>query len=208
MRTHATLTSRACRAHYACPTTFMCAAELAELGHVNKKALDQFANFNEQRDRLLDRQGELDAAEASIKELIDHLDLKKDEARSPPRSCRDDRQPTRPHQEACVNCATAHPQAIERTFKGVSKHFAEVFAELVPGGSGKLVMKTFQNMPAAGASTASARIATYSGISIKARFVGGGEAQTMQQLSGGQKTMVALCLIFAIQRCAIGRTPH
>ena len=34
------------------------------------------------------------------------------------------------------------------------------------------------------------------GVSTVRQFVGGGEAQTMQQLSGGQKTMVALCLIF------------
>lgn len=36
---------------------------------------------------------------------------------------------------------------------------------------------------------------------VQVQFVGGGDTQTMQQLSGGQKTMVALCLIFAIQRC-------
>ena len=45
---------------------------------MNKKALDQFANFNEQRDRLLDRQGELDAAEASIKELIAAIPTRRD----------------------------------------------------------------------------------------------------------------------------------
>lgn len=31
-------------------------------------------------------------------------------------------------------------ESIERTFKGVAKHFREVFAELVPGGKGELVM--------------------------------------------------------------------
>ena len=160
-----------------------CHKELQMLGHVNKKALDQFANFNEQRDKLLERQAEVDEAEASIKELIEHLDYKKDEA-------------------------------MERTFKGVAKHFSEVFRELVPGGSGKLVMKTAAPAPATGGATptggepsaaeqpsAASRIATYSGVSIKVQFVGGGDTQTMQQLSGGQKTMVALCLIFAIQRC-------
>jgi structural maintenance of chromosome 3 (chondroitin sulfate proteoglycan 6) len=29
-------------------------------------------------------------------------------------------------------------EAIERTFKGVAKHFREVFADLVPGGSGDM----------------------------------------------------------------------
>lgn len=32
-------------------------------------------------------------------------------------------------------------------------------------------------------------------------FTGQGETQSMKQLSGGQKTVVALALIFAIQRC-------
>jgi hypothetical protein len=32
-------------------------------------------------------------------------------------------------------------EAIERTFKGVAKHFRDVFAELVPGGKGELVMQ-------------------------------------------------------------------
>ena len=32
-------------------------------------------------------------------------------------------------------------------------------------------------------------------------FGGGGETMSMKQLSGGQKTLVALALIFAIQSC-------
>ena len=44
-------------------------------------------------------------------------------------------------------------------------------------------------------------IASYSGVSLKVRFASGGVAQSMESLSGGQKTMVALVLIFAIQRC-------
>jgi structural maintenance of chromosome 3 (chondroitin sulfate proteoglycan 6) len=31
-------------------------------------------------------------------------------------------------------------ESIERTFKGVAKHFAEVFSKLVQGGHGRLVM--------------------------------------------------------------------
>lgn len=36
---------------------------------------------------------------------------------------------------------------------------------------------------------------------IKVSFTGGGETHQMNQLSGGQKSLVALTLIFAIQRC-------
>jgi structural maintenance of chromosome 3 (chondroitin sulfate proteoglycan 6) len=40
----------------------------------------------------------------------------------------------------------------------------------------------------------------YSGVKIKVSF-GQGETMMMKQLSGGQKTVVAVGLIFAIQRC-------
>mmetsp|Transcript_24520 Transcript_24520/g.36330 ORF Transcript_24520/g.36330 Transcript_24520/m.36330 type:complete len:230 (+) Transcript_24520:3328-4017(+) len=41
----------------------------------------------------------------------------------------------------------------------------------------------------------------YRGIGIKVRFSRVGENYLMSQLSGGQKALVALALIFAIQRC-------
>ena len=41
----------------------------------------------------------------------------------------------------------------------------------------------------------------YRGIGIKVRFSAVGENYMMSQLSGGQKALVALALIFAIQRC-------
>src|SRR4051812_30126230 len=42
-------------------------------------------------------------------------------------------------------------------------------------------------------------VSTYTGIDIRVAF--GGAASHSHQLSGGQQSMVALCLIFAIQRC-------
>ncbi|CAK9176576.1 unnamed protein product [Ilex paraguariensis] len=86
-----------------------CNEQLQQFSHVNKKALDQYVNFTEQREELQRRQAELDAGDEKIKELISVLDQRKDES-------------------------------IERTFKGVAKHFREVFSELVQGGHGFLVM--------------------------------------------------------------------
>jgi len=40
----------------------------------------------------------------------------------------------------------------------------------------------------------------YSGVKVRVSF-GTGEVMSMKQLSGGQKTLVALALIFSIQRC-------
>ncbi|CAA0841357.1 Structural maintenance of chromosomes protein 3 [Striga hermonthica] len=154
-----------------------CNEQLQQFSHVNKKALDQYVNFTEQREELQRRQAELDAGDDKIKELISVLDMRKDES-------------------------------IERTFKGVAKHFREVFSELVQGGHGYLVMMKKKDnddvdndldddepRPA----ETEGRVEKY--IGVKVSFTGQGETQSMRQLSGGQKTVVALTLIFAIQRC-------
>lgn len=36
-------------------------------------------------------------------------------------------------------------EALERTFKGVAKNFADVFKELIPGGEGKMTMRCADN---------------------------------------------------------------
>ena len=133
--------------------------ELSKLGGVNKKAIDQFANFSDQRDNLLKRQREINEGDESIRELIDHLDSKKIEA-------------------------------LQRTFKQVQKNFKDVFSELIPGGEGSLRMVRASEDAGADANDAAA-YANFTGISLKVRFASGGDTQTMEQLSGGQKTMVA-----------------
>ncbi|GAA0154305.1 hypothetical protein LIER_12324 [Lithospermum erythrorhizon] len=156
-----------------------CNEQLQQFSHVNKKALDQYVNFTEQREELQKRQAELDAGDEKIKELISVLDMRKDES-------------------------------IERTFKGVAKHFREVFSELVQGGHGFLVMMKKKDGDEADndldddeprAAMDSGRVEKYIGVKVKVSFTGQGETQSMKQLSGGQKTVVALALIFAIQRC-------
>eukprot|EP00252_Welwitschia_mirabilis_P018814 TRINITY_DN4209_c0_g1_i1.p1 TRINITY_DN4209_c0_g1~~TRINITY_DN4209_c0_g1_i1.p1 ORF type:complete len:1207 (-),score=328.66 TRINITY_DN4209_c0_g1_i1:370-3990(-) len=157
-----------------------CTEQLKKFSHVNKKALEQYVNFTEQREELQKRQEELNAGDEKIRELISVLDQRKDES-------------------------------IERTFKGVAKNFREAFAELVPGGYGSLVMMKkkkagdeddedpddYGNRDA----ESDGRVEKYIGVKVKVSFTGQGETQSMKQLSGGQKTVVALSLIFAIQRC-------
>ncbi|GLI71470.1 hypothetical protein VaNZ11_016608 [Volvox africanus] len=153
------------------------AMPLERFAGVNRKALDQYIDFSNQREELVNRLKEQQASEAKIKELITALDMRKDEA-------------------------------IERTFKGVAKNFREVFAALVPGGSGELVMiRALGRGDAADGDEEDAGAARntttdkYSGVKVKVRFTGAGEAVSMRALSGGQKTLVALALIFSIQRC-------
>lgn len=148
--------------------------KLKNFSHVNKKALDQYVSFNEQRATLLDRKRELDEGYESIQDLIDVLDKRKDEA-------------------------------ILRTFKGVSHHFSEVFRELVPTGEGKmLILRADSNkadQPELISNGQESNVDTFSGVQIKVSFRGEGDSYLMQQLSGGQKALVALAFIFAIQRC-------
>lgn len=166
--------------------------KLKKYSHVNKKAYDQYVNFSEQRDTLLKRKDELDSGANKVKELVESLDRQKDEA-------------------------------INRTFRGVSVHFKEVFKELVPLGEGELIMRTAIDEPESdeeddspddpsspgaqgknkkqGYDPNNPDVSLYRGVSVKVRFSPVGENFLMSQLSGGQKALVALALIFSIQRC-------
>lgn len=143
--------------------------------HVNKKAMDQFVNFSDKRENLLKRKAELDEGQKQIESLIRHLDRQKDEA-------------------------------IMRTFRGVAKNFREVFKELVPHGRGELVMVTGKSKQKSSESSSSStdaeqQVDEFVGVSPRVSFTGAGEVCRMRQLSGGQRALVALTLIFAIQRC-------
>ena len=48
--------------------------------HVNKKALDQYLNFTEQKEELVKRHDETVRGKEKIQQLILNLDLRKDEA--------------------------------------------------------------------------------------------------------------------------------
>uniref|UniRef100_A0A7S4I268 Structural maintenance of chromosomes protein n=1 Tax=Odontella aurita TaxID=265563 RepID=A0A7S4I268_9STRA len=180
--------------------------KLKKYSHVNKKAYDQYVNFSEQRESLLKRKEELDRGAVKVKELVESLDRKKDEA-------------------------------INRTFRGVSAHFKDVFRELVPNGAGELIMRTAldeeddetdeeledeesESEDEGGKKKKKKKkdkkkgkkkskkpdknnpsVTLYRGIGVKVRFSQEEQNYLMSQLSGGQKALVALALIFAIQRC-------
>ena len=48
--------------------------------HVNKKALDQFMSFSDQKEKLVKRKEELDRGDEKIKELMSVLEQRKCEA--------------------------------------------------------------------------------------------------------------------------------
>lgn len=145
-----------------------CNTELKKYAHVNKKALDQFVNFSEQKEKLIERKRELDKGYDAIKNMMDVLEHRKHEA-------------------------------IQLTFKQVSHFFTEIFKKLAPGGTATLVMKRSE-FDEQGSSVP--LVEQFTGVGIKVSFSGKvNETKEMQQLSGGQKSLVALTLIFAIQKC-------
>lgn len=147
---------------------------LKKYKHVNKKAFEQYNSFTTQQDQLLKRRKELDQSQESIEELVAHLDQRKDEA-------------------------------IERTFKQVSKEFATIFERLVPAGQGRLVIQRKADRrvdPEESDEEQRGSVENYTGVGISVSFNSKqfDEQQRIQQLSGGQKSLCALCLIFALQQ--------
>ena len=171
---------------------------LKKYSHVNKKAFQQYEQFTNQRETLSTRRAELDSSQASIEELIEVLDQRKDEA-------------------------------IERTFKQVSREFASVFEALVPAGRGRLVIQRKTDQRAGDDEDSDdaeqENVENYTGVGISVSFNSKhDDQQRIQQLSGGQKSrslssfvfsilshasglispttgLCALALVFAIQRC-------
>ncbi|EFX00559.1 chromosome segregation protein [Grosmannia clavigera kw1407] len=158
---------------------------LKKYRHVNKKAFEQYNSFTNQQEQLLGRRMELDESQASIEELVAHLDRVKDES-------------------------------IERTFKQISKEFAMIFERLVPAGHGRLVIQRRDDRRGGqqdeeedgeGEGDNDNRrtrrsVESYTGVGISVSFNSKDmdEQQKVQQLSGGQKSLCALCLVFAIQQ--------
>ncbi|KAL2008487.1 hypothetical protein VTN00DRAFT_6681 [Thermoascus crustaceus] len=151
---------------------------LKKYSHVNKKAFEQYNNFTKQRETLTKRREELDASQKSIDELIMVLDQRKDEA-------------------------------IERTFKQVSREFANVFEKLVPAGRGRLIIQRKSDRAMRQDDEVESddeqqrdSVENYIGVGISVSFNSKhDEQQRIQQLSGGQKSLCALALVFAIQAC-------
>lgn len=89
-------------------------------------------------------------------------------------------------------------EAIERTFKQVSKEFATIFEKLVPAGQGRLIIQRRTDRRQAPADESEDEgqrsIENYQGVGISVSFNSKDhdEQQRIQQLSGGQKSKLTL----------------
>uniref|UniRef100_A0A7E4ZS38 Structural maintenance of chromosomes protein n=1 Tax=Panagrellus redivivus TaxID=6233 RepID=A0A7E4ZS38_PANRE len=146
--------------------------------NVNKKALDQYIRSTAERDSLQTQIDEMNENSNSINRLIEASENRKYDA-------------------------------LYLTFRQVAKNFREIFGKLVPHGRGDLIMKT---PPASEVDRSNNGDANAAKSNVLAQFIGVGirvnfqdtnetEARELNHLSGGQKTLVALALIFAIQKC-------
>lgn len=89
-------------------------------------------------------------------------------------------------------------EAIERTFKQVSREFANVFEKLVPAGKGRLIIqrksdRNEQNEDDDSDQERRESVENYIGVGISVSFNSKhDDQQRIQQLSGGQKSMFAI----------------
>jgi len=153
--------------------------ELTKFEHVNKKAIDQFSTFQDQLKDLVDEGEEITKSQQAIQSFIEEVDAKKE-------------------------------HLLADVLAKVDTHFRDVFKELVRDGSAKLSMVTSvdedidslrANKKKKNAFAAPELASGIKGVKIEVSFSGQATSfLTMSQLSGGQKTVVALALIFAMQR--------
>lgn len=87
-------------------------------------------------------------------------------------------------------------EAIERTFKQVSKEFAQIFERLVPAGRGKLIIQRKMDRRVQEDDSDEENresVENYTGVGISVSFNSKhDEQQRIQQLSGGQKSKLNL----------------
>ncbi|CCW68544.1 unnamed protein product [Phytomonas sp. Hart1] len=136
---------------------------LKKYSHVNRKAIDQYTALQQSSNELVVQQTSLEQELKSIYDLINHLDMKKDEA-------------------------------INRTYKQIQYHFEEVFKELLETEDTYAELQLVK-------SKSNKDEDPYCAARICVSFGMGTVVSELEQLSGGQKSLVALTFIFAIQRC-------
>lgn len=152
--------------------------KLKKFEKINRFAIEDYKSFKAKSEEISEKLNDLKSKENEILSVINTLDTKK------------------------VN-------AIQTTFEKVNKSFEVFFKQLVPHGKSFLELYDVSNgntqISSLSSNYGENNLANYAnnskGISIKVSFSGSNNYyQSMHLLSGGQKTAVALSLIFALSR--------
>ncbi|CAK9299188.1 unnamed protein product [Gordionus sp. m RMFG-2023] len=179
--------------------------DLKKYSHVNKKALDQFVSFSDQKEKLINRKEELDRGHESISELMQILEQRKYQAiqltfKQVSNYFTEVFKKLVPEGNGMLVMKKGEIEENEDspfyTNSGAEVNKNDVADQGMASGSN--VQQ--HSLPL---------IEQFTGVGIKVcfsdpkdkNFPGGTEMREMQQLSGGQKSLVALALIFAIQKC-------
>jgi hypothetical protein len=92
---------------------------------------------------------------------------------------------------------TQRSEQILYTYRQLYRNFSAVFEELVPAGRAELLLTGCPE-----GDSDEGRLEAATGLSTAVTFTGeAAHRRNLEQLSGGQKTLVALAFILAIQRC-------
>ncbi|THK32941.1 structural maintenance of chromosomes protein 3 [Diachasma alloeum] len=86
-------------------------------------------------------------------------------------------------------------EALRAGFERINEFFGEIFGEIVVNGRARLYP-----VDEDGGEVEDGDWGRVRGVRMRATFGGGQEVERMHQLSGGQKTVIALTLIFAVHR--------
>jgi len=132
--------------------------EMPLFRYVNKKANEQFVQFETKRQELVQSLSDIDESKESISQLIVVLDEKK-------------------------------KSAFESFFQKLSDNFSSIFHRLMPDRFAQLVLQHSNIL-----NDVDAQSENIAGCAIKIDHV------PIEQMSGGQKTLVALSLLLAIQK--------
>lgn len=179
--------------------------DLKKFATVNKKALDQYVSFNEQRSTLVLRKDEIDKEKDSIAKMVESLDVQKEEAIL--RTFRGVSmhfsqvfsELVKDGKGALVMRTSADGEGDGEEMVDEEDDDNEETEETKGKGRGK---KAKASTGKKGKQvTAASSLATFQGVQVRVSFTSSGQQFEMNQLSGGQKALVALALIFAIQRC-------
>ncbi|SCB87121.1 chromosome segregation protein SMC [Weissella bombi] len=126
---------------------------LAEIGHVNIHAIEEYQDVKERYDFLTRQQNDLIAAKDNLQETMSEMD-------------------------------TEVATRFKTTFDAIAEQFSKIFVKMFGGGRASLVLTDPDNL-------------LTSGIDIQAQPPGK-KFQQMSLLSGGEKALTAISLLFAI----------